>query len=204
MCPEDHRADFAAVAIIGADDLPPRRHGLAEQLVGPGWASAGRDVDGEAALAGFLVALTHVLAGLPHRSRSQPSDTLWRAVALHRQARRRSPPSPPPKGVALDAGDLLQPGTPGSQVISEVMLERDLGGILRPAPGCCPWRAKALAAARRRGRAATSPWQPTSAPEIEALCLMMPPMAAAVRRHVVDAGAEAPASNCWSVFQHGG
>ncbi len=27
----------------------------------------------------------------------------------------------------------------------------------------------------------TSPWQPTSAPEIEALCLMMPPIAAAVR-----------------------
>ena len=28
----------------------------------------------------------------------------------------------------------------------------------------------------------TSPWQPTSAPEIEALVLMMPPMAAAVSR----------------------
>ena len=28
----------------------------------------------------------------------------------------------------------------------------------------------------------TSPWQPTSAPEIEALVLMMPPTAAAVSR----------------------
>ena len=42
----------------------------------------------------------------------------------------------------------------------------------------------------------TSPWQPTSAPEIEALCLMSPPMAAAVRRNVRIPSGVAPTQ--WS------
>jgi hypothetical protein len=61
-----------------------------------------------------------------------------------------------------------------------MVLERDLGGVLdllRLPPSTAARPAAAIAAAEP-----TSPWQPTSAPEIEALRLMSPPIAAAVSR----------------------
>ena len=69
-----------------------------------------------------------------------------------------------------------------------MMLERDLGGVLDLRVACRRARRASPAAAIAEAEP-TSPWQPTSAPEIEALCLMMPPIAAAVSRNVADARA---------------
>ena len=52
---------------------------------------------------------------------------------------------------------------------AEVVLERDLGGVL-DLGGLPPRTAQRPAAAIAEAEP-TSPWQPTSAPEIEALCL---------------------------------
>jgi hypothetical protein len=62
------------------------------------------------------------------------------------------------------------------------MLQRDLGGVL-DLLGVPPSAAHSPAAAMAEADP-TSPWQPTSAPEIDALCLISPPMAEAVSRKV--------------------
>ena len=50
----------------------------------------------------------------------------------------------------------------------------------------------------------TSPWQPTSAPEIEALCLMMPPIAAARQQEAVNAIAVCADAMIEIIADHGG
>ena len=65
-----------------------------------------------------------------------------------------------------------------------MMLHRDLGGVLDLFVRAAERRGKP---GRRHGRGEpTSPWQPTSAPEIEALCLMSAPIAAAVSRKILQ------------------
>jgi hypothetical protein len=83
------------------------------------------------------------------------------------------------EAVALDARNLDE-ASDGVAGHAEVVLERDLGGVSTCAllpPRAAQRPAEAIAAAEP-----TSPWQPTSAPEIEALVLMMPPTAAAASR----------------------
>ena len=83
------------------------------------------------------------------------------------------------EGVALDAGNLDQAADRVAGH-AEMVLHADLGGVLD----------LLVAAAERGGKPAaaieqatpTSPWQPTSAPEIEAFLLYSTPIAAAVSR----------------------
>lgn len=82
-------------------------------------------------------------------------------------------------GVAFDAGDLDEAadrvaGEP------EVVLDADLGGVLDLLG--VPPRTSVRAAAAMEQAEPTSPWQPTSAPEMDAFCLNRTPIAPAASR----------------------
>ena len=108
------------------------------------------------------------MPGLAHRRDHLIERHLVRAVAAHRQARRVDGLHRAHR-VALDAGDLHQArdrvaGQP------EVVLHADLGGVLDLLVACRASAATSPAAAMEQATP-TSPWQPISAPEIEALRL---------------------------------
>ncbi|MNT88265.1 hypothetical protein D3C72_2288000 [compost metagenome] len=84
-----------------------------------------------------------------------------------------------PKALRSMQGICTSPPT-GSQVMPR-WCSRAISAAFSTWAGVPPMMAQRPAAAMAEAEP-TSPCQPTSAPEMEALCLMMPPMAAAVSR----------------------
>ena len=129
------------------------------------------------------------------------SETLWRAVAVQRQ-RGGGDRLDGAEGVALDAGDLHQ-AADRIAGHAEVMLHAR-----------SPPRSRSARWSRRAPRTGppppstqatpTSPWQPTSAPEIEAFILNSAPIAAAVSRNVAQPSGVAPGAMVAVIAQHGG
>ena len=84
--------------------------------------------------------------------------------------------------VALDAGNLHEAADRVAGH-AEVMLHADLGGVLDLRIRCRRARRQSPAAAIEQATP-TSPWQPTSAPEIEAFSLNRPPIAVGGQQEV--------------------
>jgi hypothetical protein len=83
-------------------------------------------------------------------------------------------------GVALDAGNLHQ-AADGIAGHAQVVLHGDFGGVLHLSIGSAQSAAVSPPAAMEQATP-TSPWQPTSAPLMDAFSLYRMPMAAEVRK----------------------
>ena len=146
--------------------------------------SALDDVDGEAAAGGLLVLDLHVAAGVAHGLDRLVEADLVAAVAAQRQPGgvdrldRRD-------GVALDARDLHEAADRVAGE-AEVVLDADLGGVLHLRRACRRAPRTSPPAAIEQAEP-TSPWQPTSAPEIDAFSLNRMPIAAGGEQEADDA-----------------
>ena len=141
--------------------------------------SAGRHVDREAAERGLLVAGVHVAAGLAHGlDAGVEADEVLAVAASARLAAETALIAPRP--LRSMQGACTRPAI-GSQV-----MPRWCSSAISAAFSICagvPPRTAARPAAAMAAAEPTSPWQPTSAPEIEAFALISAPTAAAVSRN---------------------